>query len=324
MAGKTCLVTGATAGIGAVTARELAKRGADVVVVGRSQDRGRATVEAIRRATGNDSIEFLVADLSSQAEVRRLAQDFLNRHDRLHVLVNNAGAMFALRRESVDGVEMTLALNHLAYFLLTNLLLDTLKASGPARIINVSSGAHKDVKEFDFDDPQALTGVGGRRPYPKSEFTSLLYSLAMPWAHPAFMQYAQTKCANLLFTYELARRLDGTGVTANALHPGFVASRFSDGNGAFGWFIRRWASLWAISPEEGAKTPVYLATSPEVDGISGRYFVKEKPVPSSATSRDPAAAIRLWQVSEQLTGTHGLTDRYLMLNAFRHHGGNSL
>jgi NAD(P)-dependent dehydrogenase (short-subunit alcohol dehydrogenase family) len=168
----------------------------------------------------------------------------------------------------------------------------------------VSSCAHEDIKGFDFDDPQALTGAGGRRPYPKSEFASLLYTLAVPWAHPAFVQYAHTKHANLLFTYELARRLGGTGVTVNALHPGFVASSFSAGNGAFGWIVRQWMNLWGISPEEGAKTSVYLATSPEVDGISGQYFVHEKPVLSSSTSRDPAAAIRLWQASEKLTGTH--------------------
>src|SRR5262245_55083634 len=155
MSGKTCLVTGATAGIGEVTARELARRGACVVIVGRSQERCEATVAAIRRETGNPSVEFLVADLSSQAEIRRLAREFLGRHRRLHVLVNNAGALFDQRRESADGIEMTLALNHLAYFLLTNLLLDTLKASAPARIVNVSSHAHEMVREFDFDDPQA-------------------------------------------------------------------------------------------------------------------------------------------------------------------------
>ena len=297
MAGKICLVTGATAGIGEVTARELARRWAHVVVVGRSRERCEASVQKICQETGNASVEFLRADLSSLSEVRRLSREFLARHDRLHVLVNNAGAMFALRRESRDGIEMTLALNHLGPFLLTNLLLDTMKASAPARIVNVSSDAHKMLKRFDFNDPQAKV----RRHYGRSKFASLLYSLLAPPAHPAFRQYAQTKLANVLFTYELARRLEGTGVTANALHPGFVASNFMAGNGAFGWFMRRWAGLLAISVEQGAQTQIYLAASPEVEGVTGQYFVKQKPVPSSPASRDQAAAQRLWQLSEAMT-----------------------
>jgi NAD(P)-dependent dehydrogenase (short-subunit alcohol dehydrogenase family) len=301
MAGKTCLVTGATAGIGEVTARELARRGAAVVLVGRSQERCAAKAEAIRRETGNPSVEFLRADLSSQAEVRRLAGEFRERHRRLDVLVNNAGALFARRRESVHGIEMTLALNHLAYFLLTNLLLDTLKASAPARVVNVSSDAHQIVRGFDFDDPQAKARRG-LRAYGQSKLPGLLCTLFAPWAHPAFVRYAESKLANLLFTYELARRLEGTGITANALHPGFVASNFTAGNGVYGWFIRRWAGLLAISVEEGAKTPIYLATSPEVEGVSCRYFVRQKAVPSSAASRDEESARRLWRLSEELTG----------------------
>jgi NAD(P)-dependent dehydrogenase (short-subunit alcohol dehydrogenase family) len=284
MGGKTCLVTGATAGIGEVTARELARRGACVVLVGRSQQRCEATAEAIRRETGNPSVEYLRADLSSQAEVRRLAREFLAQHNRLDVLVNNAGALFAQRRESVDGIEMTLALNHLAYFLLTNLLLDTLKASAPARIVNVSSHAHEMVRAFDFDNPQARGG--GLLGYGQSKVGSLLFTLFAPTRHPALLQYARSKLANLLFTFELARRLEGTGVTVNALHPGFVASRFMAGNGALGWFMRRWAGLFGISPEEGAKTTVYLATSPEVAGVTGKHFAKQKVIPSSPASLD--------------------------------------
>jgi NAD(P)-dependent dehydrogenase (short-subunit alcohol dehydrogenase family) len=302
MGGKTCLVTGATAGIGEVTARELARRGARVVIVGRSQQRCEATTEAIRRATGNSSVEFLVADLSSQAEIRRLAREFLERHRRLDVLVNNAGALFAQRRESVDGIEMTLALNHLAYFLLTTVLLDTLKASTPARVVNVSSRAHEDVKGLDFDDLQARAHAHRFWGYGESKFASLLFTLFAPMRHPAFLQYARSKLANLLFTYELARRLEGTGVTVNALHPGFVATRFMAGNGALGWFMRRWAGLFGLSEEEGAQTSVYLAISPEVEGVTGKYFAKQKPVASSLASRDEAAARRLWQLSEELTG----------------------
>ena len=300
MAGKTCMVTGATAGIGAFAARELARRGAAVVIVGRSKERCEAAAEAIRRETGNASVEFLQADLSSQAEIRRLAAEFLARHRRLDVLINNAGALFELRRESADGIELTFALNHLGYFLLTNLLLDALKASAPSRIVNVSSDAHRLVRRaFDLDDPQARM----RHPrYGRSKAASLLWTcLAPPW-HPAFMQYAQTKLANLLFTYELARRLERTGVTVNALHPGFVASNFTAGNGVYGWFMRIWARLLAISVEQGAHTIIHLATSPEVEGVNGKYFVKQKPAESSPASRDAAAARRLWQLSEKMTG----------------------
>ncbi|MBX6312728.1 MAG: SDR family oxidoreductase [Isosphaeraceae bacterium] len=278
MGGKICLVTGATAGIGAVTAEELARRGAQVILVGRDRSKCETTATRIRERTDNSAVEFLVADLSAQAEVRRLAREFQERYPRLDVLVNNAGAMFGQRQETVDGIERTFALNHLAYFLLTNLLLDTLKASAPARIVVVSSEAHRMAKGLDFDDLQHQR-----------------------WYKP-FRVYCESKLANLLFTYELARRLRGTGVTANALHPGFVATNFMAGEGFAHWSLRRAARLFAISPEEGAKTSVYLAASPEVEGVSGAYFVKQKPVPSSPASRNEAAARRLWQISEELTG----------------------
>jgi retinol dehydrogenase 12 len=186
--------------------------------------------------------------------------------------------MYAKRRESVDGIEMTLALNHLAYFLLTRLLLDLLKEGAPARVVNVASDFHKFVSKFDFDDPQ------GRKKY------------------GALHAYGQSKFANLLFTYELARRLSGTGITTNALHPGFVASSFTAGNGALGWFMRRSASLFAISPEEGAKTSVFLAASPMVTGVTGKYFFQEKPIESTRATYDEAAAARLWELSEEWTG----------------------
>lgn len=305
MSGKICMVTGATAGIGLVTARELARCGATVIVVGRNRDRSGKVAEKIRLETGNPSVEFLCADLSSQAEVRSLAQSFLTRHKCLHVLVNNAGAFFALRRESVDGIEMTLALNHLGPFLLTTLLLDALKAAPSARIINVASSAHEDVERFDFDNPQAASrgrGLGlGLGHYPSSEWASIFYGLVIPWAHPAFLQYARTKFANVLFTTELARRLAGTGVTANALHPGLVASNFSANNGAYGWFMQRYIRLRGISVEAGAVTSIYLATSPEIASVSGRYFVNKQSVPCADAARDPIAAARLWQLSEQLT-----------------------
>jgi NAD(P)-dependent dehydrogenase (short-subunit alcohol dehydrogenase family) len=302
MSGKVCLVTGATSGIGRVTAAELARLGASVVLVGRGEARGAEAVAAIRRETGNVEVEFLAADLSSQAEVRRLAARFSDRHDRLHVLLNNAGALFALRRESVDGIEMTLALNHLGPFLLTNLLLDTLVKSSPSRIVNVASSAHADVAGFDFDDPQACARSGKRRSYPRSEWSSFFYTIAIPWAHPGYVRYAESKLANLLFTLELAARLEGTGVTVNALHPGLVATPFLAGNGSYGWFMRRWWGLFGMSADKGARTSVHLATSPEVARCSGLYFVEKQPVAPSTAALDRAAARRLWELSEELAG----------------------
>jgi retinol dehydrogenase 12 len=282
MQGKVCLITGATSGIGKITAREIARLGARVLIVGRSPEKTEATVRQIHAETGATSIESLVADLSLQAEVRRLAEQVQARCDRLDVLVNNAGAMFLKRLESGDGIEMTLALNHLSYFLLTNLLLPLLKAGAPSRVVNVASDAHKRAS-IDFDDLQAKQKYGGWR------------------------AYQQSKLANILFTNELARRLDGTGVTANSLHPGFVRTNFLqvfDGRWG-GRLLRAIAERIAISPEQGARTPIYLASSPDVAGVTGRYFVKEKPVPSSARSLDPAAAQRLWRISEEMRGLVG-------------------
>ena len=294
--GKTCVVTGATAGIGLVTARELAHGGATVIAVARNADRGSRVAEEIRRETANPRVEFVSADLSSLADVKRLAHDLRARHPRIDVLVNNAGAFFALRRESVDGIEMTLALNHLGPFLLTLLLLDAIEAAAPSRIVNVASEAHEDVDRFDFDDPEAKN-----RPYPRSEAASLFYALAMPWAHPAYRQYAYTKLANILFTTELARRLQGTGVVANALHPGMVATEFGRGNGAYGWLMQRYMAVRGISPQEGARTLLHLATSPEAETISGRYFVECRPRAPSLAAQDREDAARLWQLSFEMT-----------------------
>jgi NAD(P)-dependent dehydrogenase (short-subunit alcohol dehydrogenase family) len=280
MAGKVVLVTGATAGIGAVTARELARKGATVCIVGRSREKCEATVAQIRGTTGSAAVEFLLADLSSQAEVRRLAAEFPARYPRLDVLVNNAGGMFLTRQESVDGIEMTLALNHLAYFLLTNLLLDLLKASAPARVVSVSSDAHRMVRGFDFEDPQRRKRYRG------------------------FAVYGESKLANVLFSSELARRLAGTGVTSNALHPGFVASNFFSAPGMrplLGRLMGLASRVFAISPEEGAKTSIYLASAPEVANITGGYFERSKPAEPSPAARDAEAARRLWQLSEELT-----------------------
>ena len=275
--GSVCMVTGATSGIGNATARRLAQQGATVVVVGRSMEKSAATVRQIERQTGNSSVEFMLADLSSQHDIRQLAEGFKRRYRRLDVLVNNAGAMMFSRQESVDGIEMTLALNHLSYFLLTNLLLETLKSGAPSRIINVSSSAHHRA-EIDFEDLENLKRYGG------------------------FQTYARSKLENLLFTYELAKRLEGTGVSVNALHPGLVATNLMANNGAIGRVMKVLLGLRGMSVEEGAQTSIYLASSPEVEGITGQYFVKQKAVQSSQASYDKSAARRLWQVSAELTG----------------------
>lgn len=275
---KICLVTGATSGIGAVTARQLAERGATVVVVGRSAQKCEATVRTIRHQTSNDQVGFLVADLARQRAIHELAESFKRQYPQLHVLINNAGGLFMTRQESPDGIEMTFALNHLSYFLLTHLLMEVLRRAPAARIINVSSNAHYRAR-LNFADLEAKTGYSG------------------------FAVYGRSKLANLLFTYELARRLQGSGMTANALHPGLVATNFGTNNGWLTRLILRGiVHRFAVSPEEGARTPVYLATARAVDGISGRYFAQEQPAHSSPESHDLLAAERLWQISEQMTG----------------------
>ncbi len=295
MHGKVAIVTGAAAGIGAVTAQALAQQGATVIIVDRDAEKGAATTDRIKQQTGNPAVELMAADLSSQQAIRQLVTQFKSRYSRLDVLVNNAGAIFPQRRESVDGIEMTFALNYLAYFLLTNLLLDTLKASAPARIVNTSSRAHARA-QIKFDDLES------RRDYRD------------------IRAYEHSKLAIVLFTYELAQRLEGTGVTANALHPGIVATSFAANNrGLIGPLMRAVAANFAtnhggilgllthplrlvfVSPEQGAQTGIYLATSPEVEGITGKYFVKCKAIPSSPASYDTATASRLWQVSETYT-----------------------
>jgi len=278
MNGKICMVTGATSGIGKVTAQVLAQAGAEVVVVGRNREKSEATVDRIMQQTGNPAVEYMLADLSSQAAIRQLAETFKRQHERLDVLVNNAGAFFLWRQESVDGIEMTFALNHLGYFLLTDLLLDTLKASAPARVINVSSGSHRG-ETIDFNRLQGKHMYSG------------------------FRAYGESKLANILFTYELARRLEGTGITVNAIHPGFVATNIGTNNGWIVRAIRPLMDLFAISVEQGAQTSIYLATSPAVEGVTGKYFFKCEAVRSSDASYDLAAAERLWQVSAEMTGT---------------------
>lgn len=274
--GKTVLISGGTNGLGLVTARELARMGAQVTIVSRNPEKCAAVAETIKVVTGNP-VEFIAADLSTLAGIMQAAATFKQRHTHLHVLVNNAGAMFIRRKLTPDGFEMTFALNHLNYFLLTNLLLDVLKDSAPARIVNVSSHAHEGAS-IDFDNLQSEKHFAGMQ------------------------AYGQSKLANVLFTYELARRLEGSGVTANVLHPGFVFTGFARNNGALFDFGMKLIGPFIRHANEGAQTSIYLASSPEVEGVSGKYFVDCKEVDSSPISHDQGLAEKLWQVSMELTG----------------------
>lgn len=282
MQGKTVIITGATRGIGEVTALELAKMGAQVIIISRSAERCQAAVNRIKAAARTDSVEYIAADLSSLEEIRRAAEAFTARHSQLHVLVNNAGAVFQGFQKSADGYEMNFALNHLSYFLLTHLLLDTLKATaardGEARIVNVSSDAHQVVKQMNFDHiPRKSSGAG-------------------------FPAYGETRYMNIIFTYELAERLAGTGVTANVLHPGFVRTGFGKNNNVLMTAIMNVVSLFGLTPEQGAETSIYLAASPDVKGITGKYFYKKQAIPSTPATYDRAAWKKLWDLSERITG----------------------
>src|SRR3954463_1607670 len=276
MTGRVCVITGASRGIGKASAEALASLGASLVLVCRQRADGDkvASEIATRRSVAADVV---AADLSSQTEIRRAAAQIRQRHPAVHVLINNAGVFTHRRELTVDGLEQQFAVNHLAYFLFTNLLLDRLLAAAPSRIINVASGAHSG-SQLDFSDLQGERRYDGNR------------------------AYSQSKLANILFTYELARRLRGTGVTANCLHPGVIATKLLAnymGVPAAGGALAR---TFGASPEEGADTILFLASSPEVEGVSGKYFEHRLPRRSSPQSYDEAAARRLWQVSEQQTG----------------------
>jgi NAD(P)-dependent dehydrogenase (short-subunit alcohol dehydrogenase family) len=276
MNGKICLVTGATNGIGKATAQALAQMGATVVIVGRDAQKAAQVTGEIREATSNLNVDWLLADLSSQQDIRRLAAEFKGKYQYLHVLLNNAGGTFTTRQLSVDGIEMTFALNHLAYFLLTNLLLERIIASAPARIINVSSDAHSGGK-IDFDN------LLGERSY------------------SSFGPYGNSKLGNILFTTELARRLVGTGVTVNALHPGLTSTGFGKNNpGSLMKIMGAVIPLIARSPEKGAKTSVYLASLPAVQNITGKYFVDCKVTQPAPQAADMVVAKKLWDVSAEM------------------------
>jgi NAD(P)-dependent dehydrogenase (short-subunit alcohol dehydrogenase family) len=274
--GKRVLITGATNGIGLAAAEELARRGAELAVVARSESRAGRAVARIKAAGGEGvSVEVFLTDLASQESVRRLAAAVLDRYPRLDVLVNNAGAMYAKRRLTEDGIEQTWAVNHLAAFLLTNLLLARLKESAPARVVTTSSEAHRGA-HIPFDDLNAERSYRGR----------------------GFGRYGETKLANILFTAELARRLDGTGVTANCFHPGLVATGFNRNNGILMDIGMTLMKPFSRTPEKGAETLVWLVDSPDVADENGGYFVDKQRVTPTQAARDMAAARRLWEVSE--------------------------
>jgi retinol dehydrogenase-14 len=279
MSGKTVLVTGGTGGIGRATAEGLARLGARVGITGRDAARTEAAAAEIRAAaTGNDAVDAHAADLSSQAEARRLAATVLDAYPRLDVLVNNVGGFWAHRQVTADGLEHTFALNHLDPFLLAYLLLDRLKESAPARVVTISSGAQA-MGRIDFDDLQGERAHSGQR------------------------AYNQSKLADVMFTYELARRLDGAGVTATVLHPGVVRTAFGAEDPSPFWKVLMPLTRPMMkTPELGAQTPIYLASAPEVDGVTGQYFANRQARKSNKASYDLAAAARLWQVSADLAG----------------------
>lgn len=281
MHGKVCIVTGATNGLGEVTATALAQMGATVVIVGRAEARANATIQKIRSGVPNADIHYLIADLSLMSQVKRVADEFRAKYDRLDVLVNNAGMIFDKRIETAEGLEMTFALNHMSYFYLTKLLMDMLKASGTSahrsRIVNVASNLHR-IGAFDFDDIQN-----------KKRYIGAL-------------AYGQTKCMNVLHAYELHRRLSAEQayVTANALHPGGVRTGFGTNTTGIARTVLRFLRWLSFSPEQGAKTQIYLASSPDIEGVSGKYFVMSKPKQPSRFARDAENGNRLWTYSEDI------------------------
>lgn len=279
VAGKRVVITGATYGIGLAAAEALAARGARLAIVARNRSRAAVAVAHIEQAaSGGGSVDVLFADLSSQAAVRALAAEVLERYATVHVLVNNAGAVFRRRQIGEDGIEVTWALNHLAPFLLTNLLLERLKESAPARIVTTTSDAHRGAR-VPFDDLNAERA----------------------WRSWGFRRYGETKLANVLFTVELARRLEGTGVTANCFHPGVVASGFNRNNGPLMRFGMALVRPFSRTPEKGAETLVWLCDSPDVSNESGGYFVDLRRAVPTEAARDADAARRLWEVSEGQT-----------------------
>ena len=277
MQGKTVVITGATSGIGEVAAGKLAGMGARIVFIARDPARGEALLTHLNAIAPGAAHAAYYADLSRLSEMKRVAGEIAAAEPKIDVLINNAGAMFGTREVTEDGLERTFALNHMSYFVLTNLLLENLKRAGKARIVSTASDAHRGGK-FDFADLQSEHRYRG------------------------FVVYARSKLMNILFTRELARRLQGTGVTANCLHPGFVATRFGDNNSGLTRSVFGLAKHFALTPEKGARTLIYLASSPAVESVSGQYFDKSKPATPSKEAQNDVAAAKLWQISAEISG----------------------
>jgi NAD(P)-dependent dehydrogenase (short-subunit alcohol dehydrogenase family) len=277
MLGKTVVITGATSGIGEVAADRLAQKGARIVFVARDRDRGQETLRHLRAIAGHDNHAVHYADLMVLSEQKRVAEEIAASEPRIDVLINNAGALFTSRQTTADGLEKTFALNHMSYFTVTNILLDKLKATPGARIVSTASDAHKGAR-LNFADLQSAKSYSG------------------------FGVYGRSKLMNILFTRELARRPAGTGVTANCLHPGFVGTRFGDASGGVLSFLVKIAKNFALTPEQGAQTIIYLASSPEVDGKSGGYYVKSKLATPTKEAQNDADAKRLWDESARIAG----------------------
>jgi NAD(P)-dependent dehydrogenase (short-subunit alcohol dehydrogenase family) len=288
MRGKVVVITGATSGIGQAAAEKLATMGARLVLVARDQARAEATRARLLELGPGAAATVHYADLLRLSEMKRVAGEIAAAEPRIDVLINNAGALFGRRHISQDGLEFTFALNHMSYFVLTHQLLHRLRASAPARIVNTASDAHE-AATLDFEDLQSA------KVYGKSDFLEWLR-----FGGPGFKVYGRSKLCNILFTRELARRLTGTGVTANALHPGFVATRFGDQSGGLISFGIKIGKLFALSPEKGAETLVYLASSPEVAAASGGYYYKCRLGATSKSAQDDASARRLWAESAKL------------------------
>jgi NAD(P)-dependent dehydrogenase (short-subunit alcohol dehydrogenase family) len=289
MQGKVIVITGATSGIGKVAAEALAGMGARIIQAARDRERGEAALERLRECAPGVAHAIYYADLSRLSEMKRVASEIAGAEPHIDVLINNAGALFGSRQVTEDGLERTFALNHLAYFVLTHGLRERLLASAPSRIVNTASDAHEPAR-LDFDDLQSVKAYRGG---------------LWKWLReggPGFTVYGRSKLCNILFTRELARRLRGTGVTANCLHPGFVATRFGDESGGLVSFGVRAAKGFAMSPQKGAETMVYLASAPEVAGVTGEYFYKCRPVAPSREAQNEVTAQRLWQETAKIAG----------------------
>ncbi len=275
------VITGANSGIGKTTSIELAKTGAVIVMLCRNKERGEEALQDVRELSGNNSVELMLCDLGSLKSIRNFCLEFKKKYQQLNVLINNAGVVLPGYHQTADGYELQFGVNHLGHFLLTNELLDVLIASAPARVINVSSGIHKTGKIY-FEDVNL-----------KKNYTF-------------WRAYAQSKLANILFTYELSERLKGTGVTANCLHPGAVATSLGiNRDTGFGKFFTRLLKPFFLTSEQGAETSIYLATSDDVEGVSGSYFYRKRPVSSSKRSYDKATAKKLWDLSEKMVELKG-------------------